>query len=206
MSSDLKKQQLQAALQPEPEQEPELEKALELTFDAASNEINLTLFEHIQAGPVPLNLKFKYRPECGAVPIQEVTEGRTDRIKEHYYQLWSLDGDMHALAIDQVFHGEEVTIDDKEIERFCRVVGNEQESYKGAKEVPMDFSIKLGWRVSGVVRSRPFGCLCGGAHSARPSRPALSTRWCDCRGLQECSGDSISPLRVLTCEATVTPC
>jgi len=142
--ADLKRQaQAQMA-----DEEPELEKALELTFDATTNEINLTLFEHIEAGPVPLNLKFKYQPECGASPIQEVTDDRTARIKEHYYNLWSLDGDMNALALDDVFQGEEVTIDEKEIERFCKVVGNDQEVYKGAKEVPMDFSIKLGWRVS----------------------------------------------------------
>ena len=44
-----------------------------------------------------------------------------------------------------------MTISEDEIESFCRVVGNEGESYKkGYKtgmQVPMDFAIKLGWKV-----------------------------------------------------------
>lgn len=56
------------------------------------------------------------------------------------------------MEIDQEFEGEQVVIDQKEIEDFCRVVGIEGEAYKvqhvEGMRVPMDFAIKLGWKVS----------------------------------------------------------
>lgn len=58
---------------------------------------------------------------------------------------------MSSLKITDEFEGEVVTISEDEIESFCRVVGNEGEAYKkGFKtgmQVPMDFAIKLGWKV-----------------------------------------------------------
>lgn len=142
--------------------EPELEKALELTFDASTNEINLTLFEHLQDGAsVPLHLKYKFQPEVGYCPIHEIVEDKNKRIKQHYWDLWGLNTDadatIDALRIDDVFEGETVAIEQEEVERFCKVVGNEQEAYKASVEpsessavsamaVPMDYSIKMGWR------------------------------------------------------------
>lgn len=81
--------------------------------------------------------------------------------QQHYWDLWSLSGTssstaehqqgMSALSISDTFHGETVTIAEEDIEAFCRVVGNEGESYKrnvkGGMQVPMDFAIKLGWKV-----------------------------------------------------------
>ena len=98
-------------------------------------------------------------PPCAApstpyAPIQEITDDRNARIKQHYWDLWSLapsDG-MAALKISQEFEGENVVISEEDIESFCRVVGNEGEAYKhghqGGTRVPMDFAIKLGWKVS----------------------------------------------------------
>lgn len=75
---------------------------------------------------------------------------------------------MSSLKADSEFQGEEITISAADIEQFCKgsslcdpnifmradklsiVVGNEQESYKGKStgwQVPMDFAIKLGWKV-----------------------------------------------------------
>ena len=105
-----------------PEPEPELEKALELTFDANTNEINLTLFEHVEKGAVPLNLKFQFLPQVGACPIQEIVEDRNHRIKQHYWKLWELDennsSDMDTLKIDAIFEGDEVTVQDEEVARY----------------------------------------------------------------------------------------
>ena len=107
--------------------ETELEKALELTFDANTNEINLTLFEHVEHGAVPLNLKFHFLPAVGACPIQEVVEDRNARIKQHYWKLWGLDRSntsMDALEIDAVFEGEQVIVQGDEISRYalqCRL-------------------------------------------------------------------------------------
>lgn len=59
---------------------------------------------------------------------------------------------MSELKITDEFEGENVVITEEEIEAFCRVVGNEGEAYKkgfkGGMQVPMDFAIKLGWKVS----------------------------------------------------------
>lgn len=58
---------------------------------------------------------------------------------------------MAELKITDEFEGEDVVISEQEIEDFCRVVGIEGESYKkGYKDgmkVPLDFAIKLGWKV-----------------------------------------------------------
>ena len=67
---------------------------------------------------------------------------------------------MDELKITDEFEGEQVVISEDEIESFCRVVGNEGEAYKkghkGGMQVPLDFAIKLGWKVSvlRVVKSR----------------------------------------------------
>lgn len=62
---------------------------------------------------------------------------------------------MSTLKITDEFEGETVTISEDEIEAFCRVVGNEGEAYKkGYKkgmQVPLDFAIKLGWKVSSQI-------------------------------------------------------
>jgi len=148
--SGLKKQQQQAQ-----EAEQELEKALELTFDATTNEINLNVYEYTESNPmgVPLNLKFTYAPETGYAPIREITDDRNKRIKAHYWKLWGLDegkdSNMDALTINNEFEGKVVEIKEEEVARFCRVVGNEQEAYKGVTapmQVPMDYAIKMGWR------------------------------------------------------------
>lgn len=59
---------------------------------------------------------------------------------------------MSSLKITDEFEGEQVVIEEEDIETFCRVVGNEGEAYKkgykGGMQVPMDFAIKLGWKVS----------------------------------------------------------
>lgn len=77
--------------------------------------------------------------------------------------MWALDPKatgMDELKIMDEFEGEQVVISEDEIESFCRVVGNEGEAYKkghkGGMQVPLDFAIKLGWKVSvlRVLKSR----------------------------------------------------
>jgi hypothetical protein len=52
--------------------EEDLPLALSLTFDPKTNLIDFTLFEHtvFSSEPVPLHLKYEYRPECGYAPSQ----------------------------------------------------------------------------------------------------------------------------------------
>lgn len=74
---------------------------------------------------------------------------------QHYWDLWALDPSatkgMSELKITDEFEGDNVVINEDDIESFCRVVGNEGEAYKkghkGGMQVPLDFAIKLGWKV-----------------------------------------------------------
>ncbi|KAK4046934.1 fatty acid synthase alpha subunit Lsd1 [Microbotryomycetes sp. JL201] len=132
---------------------PDLPLALSITFDNASSVINMTLHNHqpdASKPSVPLELKYKYEPSAPYAPVQEITDDRNARIKEHYWKLWELGNDQHSLKITDEFQGETVTITEDDIESFCRVVGNDGETYKkGHKtgmQVPMDFAIKLGWK------------------------------------------------------------
>jgi hypothetical protein len=54
------------------EEEEELPLALSLEFDPATSIINFTLYEHtaFSEEPVPLQLKYEYRPDCGYAPSQ----------------------------------------------------------------------------------------------------------------------------------------
>ncbi|KAK4702957.1 hypothetical protein P7C70_g3267, partial [Phenoliferia sp. Uapishka_3] len=135
---------------------PELPLALSITFAPTTSTISLTLFNQPDASApaIPLELKFKYDPSTPYAPIQEIVDDRNTRIKEHYWNLWSLDPkqtkSMSELKISDEFEGEDVVISEQDIEDFCRVVGIEGASYKkGYKDgmkVPLDFAIKLGWK------------------------------------------------------------
>lgn len=74
--------------------------------------------------------------------VREIVNDRTERIsmsswlsdtcanpsviEQHYWKLWGLDSDesagqgMSALQADSEFQGEEITIDAKDIEQFCK--------------------------------------------------------------------------------------
>ncbi|SGZ13233.1 BQ5605_C028g10557 [Microbotryum silenes-dioicae] len=130
--------------------------ALSIDFSKADSVISLKLFDHdpVQKKAIPLELKFKYDVSTPYAPIHEIVGDRNQRIKEHYWDLWSLDASttqgMSQLSISDEFQGETVTINEDDIEAFCRVVGNEGEAYKRSHkkgmQVPMDFAIKLGWK------------------------------------------------------------
>ncbi|KZS94178.1 fatty acid synthase [Sistotremastrum niveocremeum HHB9708] len=126
-------------------------KALEITYKSSTKAISLVLYEDRRDVAVPLHFSFVYRPEQGFAPIHEVVEGRNTRIKEFYWKLWFGD-DTSLPKIDtrQTFVGPEVVIDAAAVERFCAVVGNQGEAFKGSRstsvKAPMDFAIVTGWQ------------------------------------------------------------
>ncbi|CCG83263.1 putative Fatty acid synthase beta subunit [Taphrina deformans PYCC 5710] len=101
-----------------------------------------------------LTLQFTYHPDIGYAPIREVMDGRNDRIKAFYWQLWfgeDLPTDLDNAPVDAMtFDGGRVTIEGKAIEDFCRVIGNESEAYvklgDKKRQAPMDFAIVVGWK------------------------------------------------------------
>ena len=76
---------------------------------------------------------------------------------QHYWDLWNLGGksgeQFTQLKVTDEFVDDGATISADEVESFCRVVGIEGEaykkSYKHGMQIPLDFAIKMGWRVSG---------------------------------------------------------
>jgi fatty acid synthase subunit alpha len=127
-------------------------KAVDVKFDAASQKIDMTLFEDRRDSSIPLKLQFQYRPDVGAAPIHEISEGRNHRIKDFYWRLWFGDNEvLPEIDVRDVFTGPEVTIKAEDIETFCNVVGNQDEAFKTARsdniQAPMDFAIVTGWQV-----------------------------------------------------------
>jgi fatty acid synthase subunit beta len=121
-------------------------------FNPANNLIDLTMFEERQDVSVPLQLQFEYKPSMGYAPIHEIAEGRNTRIKQFYWKLWyGDDGVLPDIDIRDTFTGPDITIEAASVERFCAVVGNQDESFKTARnaevKAPMDFAIVTGWKV-----------------------------------------------------------
>ena len=133
-------------------------KAVELSFDSASNKISLNMFEERKGVTVPLYFNFIYKPSQGYAPIHEIAEGRNKAIKDFYWRLWFGDNEkLPELALDDTFTGPETAVDAKDIQRFCDVVGNQGDSFRSSRSekimAPMDFAIVLGWQVSFKFRS-----------------------------------------------------
>ena len=130
-------------------------KAVEAKYDAASRIINLTLFEDRRDVSVPLYLQFEFKPSMPFAPIHEVAADRNKRIKEFYWRLWFGDNEvLPEIDVRETFTGPEVTIEAKDIDSFCNVVGNQSESFKAARtaevQAPMDFAIVTGWQVRSI--------------------------------------------------------
>ena len=115
--------------------------------------VQVALFENrtAEGALIKLPLLFKYLPNVGFAPIQEVMEGRNDRIKKFYWQLWfGTDPMPEDLKVTDVFKSPKATVDAAAISEFCHSVGNRSEVYveKPGKQplAPMDFAIVVGWK------------------------------------------------------------
>lgn len=139
-----------------------LPQALEISFDKKTSLIDVKLFEYstpADASPSTppkvsqLDLQYKYSPETPWAPIHEVSDGRVERIKKHYWHIWDLGTEDELAQLptssNAIFEGPEVTITAQDVESFTNVVLNKSDVYRASNaqmEVPMDFGIKLGWK------------------------------------------------------------
>jgi fatty acid synthase subunit alpha len=133
-------------------------KALEIIFSPKTSVINVTIFEERRGSCIPLTLQFRYHPKQGFAPIHEISAARNNRIKQFYWSLWYGDNEvLPEIDIREKFVGPEITISADDIERFCAVVGNSDESFQTARngqvQAPMDFAIVTGWQVCLAVNS-----------------------------------------------------
>ena len=118
-----------------------------------NNELVVNMLEERTAnGKVAaLPLKFTYHPETGYAPIQEVMEGRNDRIKEFYFRIWFGDEKVpFDIPATSNFEGGRAIVTSQAIADFVHAVGNTNEAFveRPGKEIfaPMDFAIVVGWK------------------------------------------------------------
>ncbi|KAJ2724547.1 fatty acid synthase alpha subunit Lsd1 [Coemansia sp. Benny D115] len=128
-------------------------KALDFSIDAESL-IHLNMYTYPRGSQCTLELLFRYQPQMPSMPIHEVMEGRNERIKRFYAQVWfenSKDGEDVISVADPEFeftHSNEL-IRKEDIRQFCLVVGNQSERYVEHKDgvvyAPMDFAGRACW-------------------------------------------------------------
>lgn len=125
---------------------------LEIKTDG-KNEISFKMFEPRTAtgSTVALPFKFTYHPETGYAAIREVMDGRNERIKEFYYNIWFNEQTVpFDTPVTSTFEGGSATVTSEAINDFVYAVGNTGEAFveRPNKEVlaPMDFAIVVGWK------------------------------------------------------------
>ncbi|TPX31149.1 hypothetical protein SmJEL517_g05464 [Synchytrium microbalum] len=116
-----------------------------LVISHEGDNITLTLYEKRDNDYVPLQFMFQYRP--GLYPIHEVMEGRNQRIKSFYGQLWYVDSKAFNMSTQETFKAQ-FRVDRQRISDFTTIVGNTAEMYvsNGNAKAPMDFAIVAGWQ------------------------------------------------------------
>jgi hypothetical protein len=117
-----------------------------------TSHIDITIFKERRGVYVPLLLHFKYKPSVGAAPIREIADSRNEHIKQFHWKLWYGDNVLPRIDIRDKFTGLKVIFKAEAVEMFCAVVGNQNESFKTARNLdvtaPVDFVIDTGWQVS----------------------------------------------------------
>ncbi|KAJ2824964.1 fatty acid synthase alpha subunit Lsd1, partial [Coemansia erecta] len=127
--------------------------ALDISIDA-DNLVRVNMFSAPRGPVCTLELLFRYQAAMPYAPIHEVMEGRNERIKRFYAQVWfekSADGESVIPVDDPDFeftHADEL-IRKEDIRQFCLVVGNQSDRYVehtgGVVYAPMDFAGRACW-------------------------------------------------------------
>ncbi|KAK0543649.1 hypothetical protein OC845_006016 [Tilletia horrida] len=120
--------------------------AVHLSKARESKVISMIVSEERRGESIPLQLEYLYRPDQPFAPIHEIMEGRNDRIKAFYSQLWFGDAQAYQLnVVDGQHQGPVKTLDAGAIKRFCQIVGNRNVSYHLHGQAPIDFAMVAGW-------------------------------------------------------------
>ncbi|KAJ1905625.1 fatty acid synthase alpha subunit Lsd1, partial [Coemansia sp. IMI 209127] len=128
-------------------------KALDFSIGSDSV-IRYNMYSSPRGSACKLELMFRYQARMPYAPIHEVMEGRNERIKRFYAQVWfenSEDGESVIGVVDPEFEfvhkGEKICKED--IRQFCLVVGNQSDRYiehtDGVVYAPMDFAGRACW-------------------------------------------------------------
>ncbi|CAD6952845.1 unnamed protein product, partial [Tilletia caries] len=120
--------------------------AVRMTKDPSSKVIKATISEERRGESVPLELEYIYRPDQPFAPIHESMEGRNDRVRAFYSQLWFGSAEAWKAPADAgVYKGPVKTLDAAAIKRFCQIVENRNVGYHLHGQAPIDFAIVAGW-------------------------------------------------------------
>ncbi|OMJ21424.1 Fatty acid synthase subunit alpha [Smittium culicis] len=126
--------------------------AVEVVADNGHH-ITFSINNHVRNEVCTLKLGFQYLPEQPYALIHEDMEGRNDRIKSFYNQIWfGKSSSTDALKVENssnIFESSGALIEPGSVIDFCNTVGNHSERYvvptDGKVFAPMDYAIKLGW-------------------------------------------------------------
>ena len=115
--------------------------------------ISLEVLEERTAmgAPVALKLLYAYHAESGFSPVQEIMEGRNDRIKDFYRRVWfGNDESMVRSSVNESFHSGPIFVSGDAIAKFSRCVGNLDDNFtkRCNKQLyaPMDFAVVVAWK------------------------------------------------------------
>ncbi|ANB12603.1 tetrafunctional fatty acid synthase subunit FAS1 [Sugiyamaella lignohabitans] len=130
-----------------------LTKVVEIS-KSSKDVIKVHLIEHrtYEKKPVAMELLYTYQPELGYAPIQEVMEGRNQRVKDFYWKVWFGSNEKTPIDLDvtKPWDGDSVTVEGKAIADFVHAVGNNGEAFverpNKVTYAPMDFAIVTGWK------------------------------------------------------------
>ncbi|KAJ1781772.1 fatty acid synthase alpha subunit Lsd1, partial [Coemansia sp. RSA 2399] len=130
--------------------------------------IRYNMYSSPRGNACTLELVFRYQARMPYAPIHEVMEGRNERIKRFYAQVWfenSEDGErlINQTGYKAMHYGKEIAIERDDVSTFCSAVGSLSSRYvvpwscNGA-HAPLDYAMRVFW---------PALCKC------------LMTRTCD---------------------------
>ncbi|KAJ2799759.1 fatty acid synthase alpha subunit Lsd1, partial [Coemansia helicoidea] len=130
-------------------------RALDIALDGDESTIRFNMYSAPRGSACQLELLFRYRAAMPYAPIHEVMEGRNERIKRFYAQVWLADSAEATEIIaqagpgGQVHRGRAASTDQASIRDFSHAIGNVADGHAaagGASAVaPLDYAIRAFW-------------------------------------------------------------
>ncbi|KAJ1735055.1 fatty acid synthase alpha subunit Lsd1, partial [Coemansia biformis] len=130
-------------------------KALDIAIDSADSTIRFNMYSAPRGRECRLELLFRHQAAMPYAPIHEVMEGRNERIKRFYAQVWFDNSREAEDIIAQAGHGGQLhigratSVDRSAIKDFCYAIGHVSDKYTAAGNVPtvapLDFAIRAFW-------------------------------------------------------------
>ncbi|KAL9936953.1 hypothetical protein V8E36_004188 [Tilletia maclaganii] len=106
--------------------------AVHMSKEPTSKLIKVIINEELRGEAVPLVLEYEYRPDQPFAPIHEILDGRNERIRGFYSQLWLGSADAWKAGAEigevegpvKIFDDAAIkqTLDSAAIKRFCQIV------------------------------------------------------------------------------------